>query len=241
MKISHDLMTSQIHPSFSLQHHQKTTDASKNMVAQWGSKAAEVCISRTGKTLSAVSRLSADRETGAESSLQEIKAGKEQVARDKDRIAEIDDTLTNDDGRLTDSDRSALQKERAELEKRSKTPEDVLHEKYQQVRALEKKQESGTLASDEMSVIGSQIRSLNADIREQQDAIQKQEKKEEGLMQQALQERVAQDDQTNRVLEQKNERQAESETVQPNVLEQASDAESHKSVLGTLLKPQEKE
>ena len=45
------------------------------MVAQWGSKAAEVCISRTGKTLSAVSRLSADRETGAESSLQEIKAG----------------------------------------------------------------------------------------------------------------------------------------------------------------------
>ena len=241
MKISHNLMTSQINQPFSLQHHQKTADASQNMTAQWGAKAADVCISRTGKALSAASRLRADQETSAESSLREIQAGKEQIACDQDRIAEIDDTLARDDGRLTDSDRSALQKERDELEKRSKKPEDVLHEKYQQVRALEKKQESGTLTDGDLSVIGSQISALHADIDKQKEAIQKQGKKEEALMQQALQERVAQDDKTNRALSQKAEHQQAGEAIQKDALQSASDSESQKAVLDILTKPRDKE
>ena len=235
MKISHNLMTSQINQPFSLQHHQKTADASQNMTAHWGAKAADVCISRTGKALSAASRLRADQETSAESSLREIQAGKEQIARDQDRIAE------KDDGRLTDSDRAALQKERDELEKRSKKPEDVLHEKYQQVRALEKKQESGTLTDGDLSVIGSQISALHADIDKQKEAIQKQGKKEEALMQQALQERVAQDDKTNRALSQKAEHQQAGEAIQKDALQSASDSESQKAVLDILTKPRDKE
>ena len=241
MKISHNLMTSQINQPFSLQHHQKTADASQNMTAQWGAKAADVCISRTGKALSAASRLRADQETSAESSLREIQAGKEQIARDQDRIAEIDDTLAKGDGRLTDSDCLALQKERAELEKRSKTPEDLLHEKYQQVRALEKKQETGNLTDEDLGEVASQIRFLNVEIRDQKESIQKQGKDEEALMQQAVQERVAQDDKTNRALSQKSERQQAGEARQPDVLPSAADSESQKKALDVLLKPQDAE
>lgn len=241
MKISSNIMASQINSSFSGNHHSVPTSALPDATNTLGNKAVEVSISRNGKALSAASRLRVDQETGAESSLNEIKAGKEQTARDKDRIAEIDDTLAKDDGRLTDSDCLALQKERAELEKRSKTPEDLLHEKYQQVRALEKKQETGNLTDEDLGEVASQIRFLNVEIRDQKESIQKQGKDEEALMQQAVQERVAQDDKTNRALSQKSERQQAGEALQPDVLSSAADSESQKKALDVLLKPQDAE
>ena len=241
MKISSNIMASQISPSFSGKHHSASASSLQDATNTLGSKAVEVSISRNGKALSAASRLQADHETGAESSLNEIKAGKEQTARDKDRIAEIDDTLAKDDGRLTDGDRSALQKERAELEKRSKTPEDLMHEKYQQVRALEKKEAAGNLTGEDLGEVAGQIRFLNDEICKQKEAVQRQGKNEEDLMRQAVQERVAQDDKTNRTLAQESERQQAGEALQPDVLSSAADSESQKKALDVLLKPQDAE
>ena len=78
-------------------------------------------------------------------------------------------------------------------------------------------------------------------IDKQKEAIQKQGKKEEALMQQALQERVAQDDKTNRALSQKAEHQQAGEAIQKDALQSASDSESQKAVLDILTKPRDKE
>ncbi|MCI6099449.1 MAG: hypothetical protein MR698_02230 [Selenomonas sp.] len=223
MKISHNVITSQASQTFSKKSYPLTSTASQDSKAPWLSKAAEVYISQNGKELSAASRLRADQETGAESSLREIKADKAQTASDKKRIAEIDETLSAEDGRLTDSDREALQKERAELEQRSKTPEDRLHETYQKIRTLEKEQDSGTLTEGDTCIIADQISALESSIRKQQEAIQKQGKKEEALSQQAVQERVAQDGKTSRILAKQSERQQEHHASQSGLLQQAAE------------------
>ena len=172
MKISNNTFPSFVHQTMA-----QKTEGAKNVPEHAAtaclSRAADVYISQAGKELSAAARLRADQETNAESQLHEIRSHKEQVASDKQRIAEIDDTLNDEDNRLTDSDRETLLKERDELSKRSKTPEDQLHETYQQIRALQKKQENEALTRGDAALIDQQIGDLSISAQKQQDALKK--------------------------------------------------------------------
>ena len=76
MKISNNDSIKQASHSFlTAAARNETHDTSS--VDQWLSKAADVYISKSGKELSAAAQLRADKDTGAESSLQEINTKKE--------------------------------------------------------------------------------------------------------------------------------------------------------------------
>lgn len=218
MKISNNTFPSFVHQTMA-----QKTEGAKNVPEHAAtaclSRAADVYISQAGKELSAAARLRADQETNAESQLHEIRSHKEQVASDKQRIAEIDDTLNDEDNRLTDSDRETLLKERDELSKRSKTPEDQLHETYQQIRALQKKQENEALTGGDAALIDQQIGSLASSVQKQQDALKKQGKDEELLSQQAVQERVEQDAKTKETLAKQEEAPSATPSVQESLLQ----------------------
>ena len=240
MKISNNDSIKQASHSF-LTAVAKNENHDTSSVDQWLSKAADVYISKSGKELSAAAQLRADKDTGAESSLQEINTKKEQINSDKQRISEIDQKLSEDDGSLTDKDKETLQKERETLQKRSETPEDIMHKKYQQINALEKQRDSGTLTGEDILVIDKQIDYLHIDINHQKNAVYQQGKTEESLSQKAVQERAVQDEKTTAKLDKQTESQVQEQTEQVSILQHESTTQDETRPLQVLQNAQQVE
>ena len=230
MKISHNLTTTSI--ALANNKNPAQTVTHQNAPAQWLTQATEVYISQSGQELNAASRLRADHDTGAESSLDAIQAKKAQIASDKKRIDEINATLNNDDGQLTDNDRASLQKERETLVKRSQTPEDLMHTKYQEINHWEKLAKA---TPEAQSIAAEQINRLEKEIHEQKDIVKQQGQTETALQQKALQERMTQDDQVAATLAKQSSQQAATQASQTDALQAAATTATHPaSLLDTL-------